>query len=328
MPILWVTGSALSQEPSAIDGRGDARGRARRAPHRARPRLPPDLLVLARGGLGPDRGGAGPRHDRGRQPRGVRGRGGHRRSARGSGPAQSGAVSSWRSSSSAATACCSSSDEGERLIEPPAIEVLCGLGAGDAFGGALCHGLLNGWPPERTVDVRQRGGRDRRLAPALLAGDALRARGARAAGGDPGMSATAASKAASGAGRRGPPADRRRRDRVRLARPGPHALAAADPDAVRAARLRHRARGVQRRAAGAARPGGRLVRLQARLGRVGGGDRRSRRRGRVHRGAEHGARGAGRGGRAGRARPCSARSRWGARRSRWRARRRRRRRPA
>ena len=44
-----------------------------------------------------------------------------------------------------------SSQEGERLIEPPRIEVLCGLGAGDAFGGALCHGLLSGWPPERTV---------------------------------------------------------------------------------------------------------------------------------------------------------------------------------
>ena len=39
----------------------------------------------------------------------------------------------------------------ERLIAPPPIEVLCGLGAGDAFGGALCHGLLAGWPHERTV---------------------------------------------------------------------------------------------------------------------------------------------------------------------------------
>jgi 5-dehydro-2-deoxygluconokinase len=37
------------------------------------------------------------------------------------------------------------SDAGEKLIAPPAIEVLCGLGAGDAFGGALCHGLLSGW---------------------------------------------------------------------------------------------------------------------------------------------------------------------------------------
>lgn len=38
-----------------------------------------------------------------------------------------------------------------RMMEPPAIEVLCGLGAGDAFGGALCHGLLSGWAPERSV---------------------------------------------------------------------------------------------------------------------------------------------------------------------------------
>ena len=44
-----------------------------------------------------------------------------------------------------------SSEEGERLIAPPPIQVLCGLGAGDAFGGAVCHGLLNEWPHERTV---------------------------------------------------------------------------------------------------------------------------------------------------------------------------------
>jgi 5-dehydro-2-deoxygluconokinase len=43
------------------------------------------------------------------------------------------------------------SEEGERLIGRVPINVLCGLGAGDAFGGALCHGLLSGWPPERTV---------------------------------------------------------------------------------------------------------------------------------------------------------------------------------
>ncbi len=44
-----------------------------------------------------------------------------------------------------------STDDGERLIAPPPIQVLCGLGAGDAFGGALCHGLLSDWPAERTV---------------------------------------------------------------------------------------------------------------------------------------------------------------------------------
>ena len=31
------------------------------------------------------------------------------------------------------------------------VDVLCGLGAGDAFGGALCHGILEGWPLERTL---------------------------------------------------------------------------------------------------------------------------------------------------------------------------------
>jgi 5-dehydro-2-deoxygluconokinase len=31
------------------------------------------------------------------------------------------------------------------------IEVVNGLGAGDAFGGALCHGLLAGWELERTL---------------------------------------------------------------------------------------------------------------------------------------------------------------------------------
>ncbi|MBK9740757.1 MAG: 5-dehydro-2-deoxygluconokinase [Actinobacteria bacterium] len=31
------------------------------------------------------------------------------------------------------------------LIEPLPVAVVCGLGAGDAFGGALVHGLLSGW---------------------------------------------------------------------------------------------------------------------------------------------------------------------------------------
>ena len=30
-------------------------------------------------------------------------------------------------------------------IAPIPVQVACGLGAGDAFGGALCHGLLSGW---------------------------------------------------------------------------------------------------------------------------------------------------------------------------------------
>jgi 5-dehydro-2-deoxygluconokinase len=40
---------------------------------------------------------------------------------------------------------------GDRIVAPAPVEVLCGLGAGDAFGGALCHGLLSGWPPDEMV---------------------------------------------------------------------------------------------------------------------------------------------------------------------------------
>lgn len=36
-------------------------------------------------------------------------------------------------------------------VPPLQVEVVNGLGAGDAFGGALCHGLLAGWDLERCV---------------------------------------------------------------------------------------------------------------------------------------------------------------------------------
>ncbi|MDF2091345.1 5-dehydro-2-deoxygluconokinase [Knoellia sp. 3-2P3] len=40
----------------------------------------------------------------------------------------------------------------ERVEVPPfPVEVVNGLGAGDAFGGALCHGLLNGWDLRRIL---------------------------------------------------------------------------------------------------------------------------------------------------------------------------------
>ncbi len=42
---------------------------------------------------------------------------------------------------------------GEEVAEVPPVpvEVVCGVGAGDAFGGGLCHGLLLGWQLERTM---------------------------------------------------------------------------------------------------------------------------------------------------------------------------------
>lgn len=36
-------------------------------------------------------------------------------------------------------------------VPPVPVEVVNGLGAGDAFGGALCHGLLAGWDTERLM---------------------------------------------------------------------------------------------------------------------------------------------------------------------------------
>ena len=36
-------------------------------------------------------------------------------------------------------------------VPPVPVEVLNGLGAGDAFGGSLCHGLLAGWDLERSM---------------------------------------------------------------------------------------------------------------------------------------------------------------------------------
>ena len=36
-------------------------------------------------------------------------------------------------------------------VPPYPVDVVNGLGAGDAFGGALCHGLLAGWPLEQVL---------------------------------------------------------------------------------------------------------------------------------------------------------------------------------
>lgn len=40
---------------------------------------------------------------------------------------------------------------GSTAVPPVPVDVVNGLGAGDAFGGALCHGLLLGWPTKRTM---------------------------------------------------------------------------------------------------------------------------------------------------------------------------------
>ena len=54
---------------------------------------------------------------------------------------------------------------------PDRVEVVCGLGAGDAFGGALVHGLLAGWRPQRTVEYANAAGAI--VAGRLLCADAM-----------------------------------------------------------------------------------------------------------------------------------------------------------
>src|SRR5918999_5363170 len=41
--------------------------------------------------------------------------------------------------------------DGVAEAAPIEVEIVNGLGAGDAFGGALCHALLSGWDAERTI---------------------------------------------------------------------------------------------------------------------------------------------------------------------------------
>jgi 5-dehydro-2-deoxygluconokinase len=44
------------------------------------------------------------------------------------------------------------------VVPPHLVEVVCGLGAGDAFGGALVHGLLSGWDPVRIAEYANAAG--------------------------------------------------------------------------------------------------------------------------------------------------------------------------
>ena len=50
-------------------------------------------------------------------------------------------------------------DDVESVVVPPVpVEVVNGLGAGDAFGGALAHGLLSGWGLERMLGFANAAG--------------------------------------------------------------------------------------------------------------------------------------------------------------------------
>ena len=60
----------------------------------------------------------------------------------------------------------------DRVVVPPRpVEVVCGLGTGDAFGGALVHGILSGWDAARTVSFANAAGAI--VASRLLCSDAM-----------------------------------------------------------------------------------------------------------------------------------------------------------
>jgi 5-dehydro-2-deoxygluconokinase len=61
--------------------------------------------------------------------------------------------------------------EARELVPPVPVEVVCGLGAGDGFGGALCHGLLQGWSPVEAVRFANAAGAI--VASRLLCADAM-----------------------------------------------------------------------------------------------------------------------------------------------------------
>jgi len=48
--------------------------------------------------------------------------------------------------------------DGRWTVSPQRVEVVCGLGAGDGFGGALIHGLLSGWDPVRIAEYANAAG--------------------------------------------------------------------------------------------------------------------------------------------------------------------------
>ena len=62
-------------------------------------------------------------------------------------------------------------EDGCELVPGLRVPVVCGLGAGDAFGGALCHGLLAGWPPAECVRFANAAGAI--VASRLLCADAM-----------------------------------------------------------------------------------------------------------------------------------------------------------
>lgn len=59
----------------------------------------------------------------------------------------------------------------QRIVPPVPVDVVCALGAGDAFGGAFCHGLLEGMTPFAAAELANAAGAI--VASRLLCADAM-----------------------------------------------------------------------------------------------------------------------------------------------------------
>ena len=163
--VFWTTGTGLSAEPSraatlaALEAR-DGGGRRSRSTTSTTGRCSGPTSREA-GALGA-RGAA--RTRRSRSATATRSRS---RSARATRTRRrrrcSSSASRSRSSSRGRPACSRARRDGVVEVPPVPIEVVNGLGAGDAFGGALVHGLLQGWDARAHGAAGQRGRRLRGL---------------------------------------------------------------------------------------------------------------------------------------------------------------------
>jgi 5-dehydro-2-deoxygluconokinase len=62
-------------------------------------------------------------------------------------------------------------DGGAERLPPVPVRVVNGLGAGDAFGAGVCHGLLEGWDVPKTI--RFANGAGAHVASQLACADAM-----------------------------------------------------------------------------------------------------------------------------------------------------------
>ena len=155
VPILWTTGTALTEEPSrtaTFAALGAARGRTiHDLDHRHH--LWPSMLAArdaAREALGHAKVAVGNTHEV-EMATGLSDPDAAAEAILAMGP-ELAIVKQGPRGTLART-------KTERVVVPAVeVAVVNGLGAGDAFGGALVHGLLSGWPLRRTLEFANAAG--------------------------------------------------------------------------------------------------------------------------------------------------------------------------